>query len=159
MTSEIGKAPTSRPCRIRHDAGHESVQVVHLIELGEVIAEVGCPLEAGAVEEELVLVLLRGLHGVVHESEAGGEDDVAFLLVHEAVDDADRIAFRNAFHDHGFEPGELAHDVLPSDLVGVGPSEVADGTDVDEPGLDLLGRLGGRRRLALFSFGGTLSAA
>ena len=81
-----------------------------------------------------VRVFGGGSHCVIHITETGCKNDIAFLLLNHSVDETDRISFRNAFNSHRFQPGQFGFCKKAALIVGIGPAEVSGGADVYKTG-------------------------
>jgi len=78
---------------LRQRSGHHAVEIISLIQIGEIGADIGQLLEPRAVHEFFVRVLLSGFEGVFHIAEAGGKNDINFFILNEAVDNTGGICF------------------------------------------------------------------
>ena len=139
MTDDLGDgkgAYVTDLVGLGHRTGDKAVEVVDLVEVGEVGADIVAPLEARAVHESRVGELFAGLDGLVHVAKAGGKDDVALFVLDELGDGGACFALGNAFDVLGGKPVVLLVELDAGDVMGVGKAQVADGAYVDKAGLD-----------------------
>ena len=110
-----------------------------MVEVGHVRGEVPRAFEATGVREDDVRIPLRGGHGAVHETKAGGKDHLR-ALGNKPIDEGLDPSFGHGFHVERLD-GQLLLYETSGDVMGIGPSIVADWADVDKSHLELLLRV------------------
>ncbi len=83
---------------------HHTVEVVHLIQIAKIGAQVGATFEPCAMHKFCIRIFFSGFDGVIHVSETGGEDHIAFLLLDKTIHDSQGIRFSHRFNNNGFQP-------------------------------------------------------
>ena len=86
---------------------HQTVQVIGLIQISKIGADILRPFESGAVHKVFVRISHARLDGVVHIAETGGKYHIALLFLDEPIDHPCGIGFGHIFHKDGFQPWQL----------------------------------------------------
>ena len=135
------RADIAEHAGLRHLAGDHALDVTAFVEPAVIDRHVLVFLEAGGVLEMHVRIFLGDLQRRVHVAERGGEDQLV-AGAHELLDGALGVGtLRHVFEIGGLDlVAELLDHRLPRDLVLVGPAEIADRAEVDEPDLQFVVR-------------------
>ena len=130
--------------RLRHRSGELTGDEAWLFDLAEAGADVGSCLEPGDMDERRVREILGDVDRRVHVAERRREDDVVAVLS-ELADHPLGVSrvLRDVLLVGGLDVRDCFFERESSLIVRVGPAEVADRADIDEPDFDrLTGRCG-----------------
>ena len=126
--------------RFRHLGGDDALDVAALIEPPRIGRHVGVALVAGGVLEMHVGIFLGDFQRRLHIAERGREDQLV-AGARQLLDRALGVrTFADILQERGFDlVAEFLEHGEASEVVLVGPAEIADRSEIDESDLELVG--------------------